>query len=734
MTSTEFCRKRKIKCDGIAPCSGCTRFGRPTECSILYEEASSQGRSYVSYLEDRIAKLAQHPSSHAINQSDTSSVSMNNIHPQWAQPVESSTSRQTQNNRVVSEEEPAKALAGESPDKLRQLAQELRSLDSNSAAVLTNQSLHTPWDFRTSILSFIGYKDETGPYLSPMSRATVQPLVHHYTSKVSPAFPFVLVSDIVRAQERFHNEQATTNERFMILMVMAIAASHMSEHPSSMASWNALRFFSSASYEARYDPNSLTGLELTMLIIQFASLNPSKAHVWYLSNLAMRTCASLNLHQQIDKPEIAAQSESAEPEIQDRQAGTGHLQSLAHTRSRLFWAAYAYDRSVSITTGRPLGFDDDIITTPVVPSLPQLQLEPNRDLMYQRIFVFRILSEIYTKFYSNSDGSTELSETLVPKLERKINQWVLHNPILDEPLLNADLYTAQVLLYRPCPALPDRSGADLVKLAEASINYIDQLYESMHGPVIVYNSNFIITRIYTAGLAVMHVCSNSKFDRDSLDGVMLSRINLAVSKATSCLFGATAKWQVDMDLATRFVQIQGPFYAWLNSGGSIESLADEILGFSRHRPCRLKRNLDEGAPDWDQVMHTLLSASENINRQGGSSPARNWSDPRVTQDQAGAQIPADVVNYTPCNGEEQQRLEISLQTTYPGEQSRLNNHHDGTLSGFGPQAIDKLNAAQTARYFSPQPTIRETQPSNLTPLQQLAHTAIRHPRSTGQGG
>lgn len=655
---------------------------------------------------------------------------------------------------ILGDEEAARALLSESPAKMASLSSELTNLNERSAAVLSNPSLHTPWDFKTSILSFLGYKDEAGPFTSTLNRALVQPLVHHYISKVSPALPFILVSDISRATDKLYARKASSDEQFMVLMIMAIATSHMSEHPSSMASWNALKLFSSASQVASYNPDTLVGLELTLLVIQFGTLNPSKMNVWYLSAIAMRACVSLGLHRDPSVSKIRPESVASTPDSLGPFTDDDRVLRMAHTRRRLFWAAYAFDRVLSITTGRPLAIDDEVITVSVPSSLPGVEADPASDFMIQRLSIYRIYSEVYSILHHIKDMDKTPADvtSVICNFEQRISQWYPRIGAANEALLISDICTTQILLYRPCPLIPRRSTEDLAKLAKVSIQYTDQLYDFVHGNSASYNSHFIITRIYTTGLSLMHACSSPDFDQSSLDVAMRSKVNLAVSKATSCLFGATAKWQVGLNLATKFVAIQGSFFTWLNSRNSSDSLPTEIRDFATYREGRLLRNVEDGAPDWDQVMHGLLSsAGQTVDHSGIDSKrhtpphAGPRTKPRSSPGKTSAESMTDHMD-----GREQPKQDgLKNQLSHrPGESVSISksagtstslqtsnnvirpvthfdqssDHDQAYLRSNTPIKLDGLE-----HHHRPLPGAPVGQ--NLSALQYLAHTAVQQPVS-----
>lgn len=612
-----FCRKRKIKCDGTAPCAGCTKFGRPNECSILYEEASSQGRSYVSYLEDRISKtdrqLAAHYGPPQTQQQAPFHGEDNRV--QYARDANASQTDPRLMNPMpdlAEHEEPARALRAQPSENLRGLLNECKNLNEQSPAVVSNPSMHTPWTFRISLLSLLGFRDETGPFTTTLSRAVVQPLIQHYISEVHPFLPLLHLPDLQRNVEQFYQDKASSNGKFMVLMVMCIAASNMSEHPSGMANWNALKFFSTASHTAAYDPESLVGLEATLLVVQFAVLNPCRMNAWYLTSIALRACASLGLHREATPAELQPDSRHATPEAGATQSpgNTQAAESIADTRRRLFWATYAYDRVQCITTSRPCGFEDDAITV-------KLHSEGSQDsgLSIRRVQIIRLQSIIYNRLYHcDKDGilsETEAAEFVNSKAQQ-IQAWkesYKSEPTNAQAVVDLDEFGAKLLLYRPCPAIPVRSLPDLINLESTAIAMIELTYSFVYGTVKAYHTQYMIPRMYLAGLALMYSVYKRVETSSTETITSSSAVALALSKASLLLFHFSEKWQVGVDLAKHFVFLHQSFVEHC-SPEKTGPLPEEITRFDQFRLGSLQRNRTENAPDFTQVMHRLLSGPE----------------------------------------------------------------------------------------------------------------------------
>jgi hypothetical protein len=81
-------------------------------------------------------------------------------------------------------------------------------------------------------------------------------------------------------------------------------------------------------------PNHLAEIQSTLLILQYALINPKHANVWILSGVVMRSCLELGLHREV--------SDAA-----------GLDPSTIDMRRRVFWVAYCMGRSICSALQRP---------------------------------------------------------------------------------------------------------------------------------------------------------------------------------------------------------------------------------------------------------------------------------------------------------------------------------------------------------------------------------------------
>lgn len=120
---------------------------------------------------------------------------------------------------------------------------------------------------------------------------------------------------------------ATPRDLYICYMVLAIATVSISKGADVAAKHRAAGYVTTAVGHSReiLVPNSSIGVQATLLMIQYALLEPSTYNPWYLIGVAARIMIDLGLHQDLQK---SAKQTANEAEL----------------RRRIFYSVYAYDR------------------------------------------------------------------------------------------------------------------------------------------------------------------------------------------------------------------------------------------------------------------------------------------------------------------------------------------------------------------------------------------------------
>lgn len=146
-------------------------------------------------------------------------------------------------------------------------------------------------------------------------------------------------------------DDPTSNDHkaaFFAFIVYAIALLTLQKHDSVKVSTSLCeRYFASAlqSLDAAGLPSDIEGVQALLLISLYSYLHPNAFQPWRTLGMAMRHAISLGLH--MDLP-----SEKTDPLTLD-------------TRRRVFWVAYAMDRTVSNVLRRPFAISDGSINCQV---------------------------------------------------------------------------------------------------------------------------------------------------------------------------------------------------------------------------------------------------------------------------------------------------------------------------------------------------------------------------------
>ncbi|KAK4935000.1 hypothetical protein LTR10_023868 [Elasticomyces elasticus] len=313
----------------------------------------------------------------------------------------------------------------------------------------------------------------------------VHALVNKYVGHVLPQTPIFLSEDInrhlegVRTKLRQHGagrplERVEPSYHFLILyLVLAIASTlgcAKSQHESRCIAFSEILFREGIAHVSTGMPfpNELAGIQATLLMLQYAEINPNCANIWILSGAAMRSCVELGLHR-----------EPRGTILKDPRA--------VHQRRRVFWMAYCMDRMVSPALQRPLSIPDTNINTlyPTPLEVPIAQpsggssASMRRPPMVRLIEYCRIQSEL-TEVHFQSKPLARAWNTWVADMERTLNQWYREDPRPDDSVELAYTY-ALVRIHRPSPRMIMPPAESLVAAFDAACKTAKHQRESITG-------------------------------------------------------------------------------------------------------------------------------------------------------------------------------------------------------------------------------------------------------------
>lgn len=315
----------------------------------------------------------------------------------------------------------------------------------------------------------------------------IQALIHKYVGHVLPQSPIFLPEDInrhleaVRAELRQHNigrspERVEPSFDFLILSLILAVASTLgcakSQHESRCIAFSEILFREGIGHlsTGMSFPNELARIQATLLILQYAEINPKCGNIWILSGAAMRSCVELGLHRE---PRATIIQDSYTVDI----------------RRRVFWSAYCMDRMVSPALQRPLSIPDSSINTLYPRSIPSSSSQsshegtstPNRPATQRLIEYCRLQSEL-TEVHFQSKPMARDWDAWVADMERALHRWYREGSKPDDGDEFAYAY-GLVRLHRPSPRMMMPPQQSLVAAFDAACKSAKHQHESITGGV-----------------------------------------------------------------------------------------------------------------------------------------------------------------------------------------------------------------------------------------------------------
>lgn len=103
-------------------------------------------------------------------------------------------------------------------------------------------------------------------------------------------------------------------------------------------------------------------LQALLLLAGYALIRPVPPGLWYIVGVAVRLAIDLGLH--FEDSSAGAVGGTLDTHV-DNERLRGQREWVMDLRRRLWWCTYSMDRLVSICVGRPLGIQDEVVSTRV---------------------------------------------------------------------------------------------------------------------------------------------------------------------------------------------------------------------------------------------------------------------------------------------------------------------------------------------------------------------------------
>ncbi|ODA83789.1 hypothetical protein RJ55_02305 [Drechmeria coniospora] len=335
------CRNAKVKCDGKLPaCTACEKAGRENECSNVNDQfARGKERSYVAALESRIEKLERRL--------------------QFASSRKASVAFHEHDASAVTEVDRRDSLATIRAAIYRKAARSRENRDLN--AIVSDFGLlsvdATTRDFEPSaskftfarvVLAATTVDDIPDPTQQQLpSRQAAQALVQHFLANIYSLYPFfsetalwTVLDDVYRQDER----AIIDADYWLLYMVLAIASSSQSRRIDDQMYHDGVGFVSQALLYAdkALAPGCVTQIQSLLLLTLYSMLDSAHFDSWHVIGFTTRAVVDIGFHQ--DPPSSSLSDKAA-----------------LDMRRKIFYSAYALDRTISMAHARSFSFTNDSV-------------------------------------------------------------------------------------------------------------------------------------------------------------------------------------------------------------------------------------------------------------------------------------------------------------------------------------------------------------------------------------
>ncbi|KAJ9657568.1 hypothetical protein H2198_004214 [Neophaeococcomyces mojaviensis] len=496
------CRRRKIKCDRAIPCGQCV--SAKAECTgySSKDQDSNIPRSIVQHLEAEIAKiegeLARNGHLEELNASDIlAGMPTHNGAPftDHVNPIPELTKHDTNvdlppqsANSLISDEEkhdPIRqeimnckeiqamiyAILAPGPGMTDLVARVRMSLTPSTA--LTKATNSPKESRRKSSLSRPSAYEISCVMLKSIPINIIKSLMKKYMTRVYPIFPVIHAPSLwqqldnvlktLHALPPSHRSVPPSFDFLIVYLILSVSATlgsaktgHEQKHMIFSGSLfeEGIQHFS----DKAKIPSDLAGIQITLLVLQYAAINPRQANVWMLTGTVMRSCLELGLHRE-------------PPDQCNYDALTLDL------RRRVFWSAYCFDRAICSALQRPLSIPDETIDVQYPSTLDDRYIHPHgidtsgpeTKAYVIRWIQFRRLQSRMTEvhFQGKPLDAGQTWDEWLDDMERLLRSW--YDDYNDgHELTEFTLMHGLTNLHRPSPRVPMPAARSLMLAFEAA--------------------------------------------------------------------------------------------------------------------------------------------------------------------------------------------------------------------------------------------------------------------------
>ncbi|KFX94683.1 hypothetical protein O988_06151 [Pseudogymnoascus sp. VKM F-3808] len=484
----------------VAACSRC-RAAKIKACALSNDQfAKGKERSYVASLESRVEKLEKRIQYAKLRKA---SVTMH----------EGDSPPMTPPDRKDSLAAIRAAIQGKAAR--RREATDVNELVSDFGFMTVNATMRD-FDTKTTSLTFArlilaASLNEPLPRLknSQMpSRQTAMGLLQYYLENVLslfPAFPETALFNALDAVYQENPQHVDDFDYWILYMVLAIGS--MCQSRSSTDTYykdgvdmvvRALKFADHVLM-----PGYPQQIQALILLVQYSTLDPAHFDSWQLIGFTCRAAVDLGFHQ--DPPK-------------EQQIDKKSLQQ----RRKIFYSAYALDRSISMVHARPFSFTDDAISVAFPADLSSTSGDPESPIsklpaLDASLLIFQLRkaqSTWYQELFQSSRDPLHHSSQYLWQMCYEMRTWSenlpKHLPPATRELFDLELLYSYVYCLAPSCRFPSVSELGKTLIFEYCMSYIQKLLPIAKDPInTAFYTYHDALRVYFIGSQFIAVLSDN---------------------------------------------------------------------------------------------------------------------------------------------------------------------------------------------------------------------------------
>ncbi|KFY14126.1 hypothetical protein V492_02837 [Pseudogymnoascus sp. VKM F-4246] len=341
------------------------------------------------------------------------------------------------------------------------------------------------------------------------SRQTAMALLQYYLENVLSLFPAFPETTLFNALDAVYQENSQNVEDFdywVLYMVLAIGSVCQSRSSTDTYYKDGVDFVVRALKFADHVlmPGYPQQIQALILLVQYSTLDPAHFDSWQLIGFTCRAAVDLGFHQ--DPPK--------EQQIDKR---------ALRQRRKIFYSAYALDRSISMVHARPFSFTDDAITvafpadhSSASVSEPESPIS-NLPALDASLLVFQLRkaqSTWYQELFQSSRDPLHHSSQYLWQMCYEMRVWSenlpKHLPTATRELFDLELLYSYVYCLAPSCRFPSVSELGKTLIFEYSMSYIQKLLPIAKDPInTAFYTYHDALRVYFIGSQFIAVLSDN---------------------------------------------------------------------------------------------------------------------------------------------------------------------------------------------------------------------------------